>query len=151
MRRLFLSALCVCVGACHSIDEYAKAWEEIHRPVLLEGYHDFRGHVDGTDDGYIVFSYKLPDGVAVDAAIPKVKQYITTKYPCYQVLEQSRSALVLRCPGGRLRGSFYWDEEYRVLLDEEHGRVFMLVIDSIKRPRYQQIVGMLETAYRATR
>ena len=111
--------------------------EENHRDTFLPGYSDYAGDLDGTDDGYVVMSYVPPIEVPTEQVIDRIRAHIVAKYPCYSATEQTGITLVLRCPGGRTRyGSSRWDEEYRFLLNPRQRRVFMLVLDSVKRAGY---------------
>jgi hypothetical protein len=132
-------------------DHAVKVWEDLERPVLLNGYSDFKGDVDGVDDGYVVVSYQLPASVPTAEVIPRLKSQITTRFPCYQTLDESTDRLVLRCPGGRVRGSAHGNEEYRIRTSNEHRRVFMLVVDEVADPTYPKMLEALDRTVEAYR
>lgn len=124
--------------------KFAGSWEAIHKDFLLPGYEDFRGEVDGTEDGYIVVSYRLPKSIAADRAVDAIVERYHQVNPCYEVTERTGNAVTMRCPGGRERGGFRWDEEYRFLVEPARKRVLMLVVDSVKRPRYGEYIKTLQ-------
>ena len=130
--------------ACGVPSQYARSWESIHQDTFLPGYHEFRGERDGTEDGYIVMSYGVPDGVPAQQAVGEVKRLVQSRYPCYAVLKETATDLVLRCAGGRSRNGAMWDEEYRVLLQPGRRRLVVLVLDSVRRQRYKQFATILE-------
>lgn len=138
-----VSLLAVC--ACDSARRYEKSWEAVHSGVLLPGYSDFKGEINGTDDGYVVFSYRLPTQIKAETAIEGLRAHIKERLPCYEAMEQTKLALTLRCPGGRERGGYRWDEEYRARLEPKQGRVYVLVIDSIRRSNYTEVAARLDS------
>ncbi len=69
--------------ACGVPLEYARAWESIHQSTFLPGYTEYHGEVDGTDDGFIVMSYGVPDTVPTREAVREVKRQVLSQYPCY--------------------------------------------------------------------
>jgi chromosome condensin MukBEF MukE localization factor len=132
------------VGACSSALENAEAWRTDFAPTLLDGYEDFRADLNGAEEGFFIFSYRIPTGVVPETVIAKLREKITTQFPCYRVLEATESRLVLRCPGGRMRSGYYWDEEYRLIVDGTKRRVFQFAIDSVKRSEYSDAVQLFD-------
>src|SRR5262245_52599533 len=110
-------------------------WEANNRDVLLPGYRDFRPEQDGTEDGYVIYSYELPQALSPQVGL--LKQHLSATYPCYNVILETSNDLVLRCPGGRARtgGRSNWDEEFRFHVDAKTRRVFVFAIDSVQRTR----------------
>lgn len=132
-----IGVVTVVLTSCGPIpDDVAKSWESIHRPVFLPGYRDYRAEVDGTEDGYVVVSYRLPADVPRDEALERLREHVSRQFPCYQVIEQTATTLALRCPGGRMRGGHRWDEEYRAVLRARDDRLFFEVLDDVKRSHY---------------
>jgi hypothetical protein len=86
---------------CLSRREMERSWESIYRDILHPNYRDFRAEVDDTEDGYVIFSYSLPENVAAPESMLQLRQHIVRTYPCYQAVTEMIYELVLRCPGGR--------------------------------------------------
>ncbi len=143
-RSLGLFCLLGIMPACGVPADRARAREGIHRATFLAGYSEFRGEIDGTDDGYVVMSYLVPAGVPTPATLPSIREQVMRLDPCYRVSQQTDVLLVLRCPGGRPRGGYQWDEEYRFLLAPKARRVYVQVLDSVKRPRYAEFTRALQ-------
>jgi hypothetical protein len=143
---LLLLATSLCFG-CVSWDDMRRAWEANYRDVLLPGYTDFRAEQDGTEDGYVIYSYELPQ--AVSPLVGLLKQHISAAYPCYKVITETSNDLVLRCPGGRARAGSgsKWDEEFRFHVDAKTRRVFVFAIDSVQRTRYAEYVTFFNDHY----
>lgn len=144
VRLLGLFCLLGVMPACRVPADRARAWEEIHRATFLAGYSDYRGEIDGTDDGYVVMSYLVPAAVPTPATLASIREQVIRLDSCYRVSQQTDVLLVLRCPGGRPRGGYQWDEEYRFLLAPKTRRVYVQVLDSVKRPRYGEFTRALQ-------
>jgi hypothetical protein len=139
---LLLGALTV---ACEVPEEYTRSWESLHRAKFLPGYRDYKGEADGTDDGYVVMSYSLPDGVPPAKAVERTIELVATESPCYKVVEQTAYSLLLRCPGGRPRHGGMLDEEYQFLVRPGSGRVYVLTQNHAPGPDYVRFPKILET------
>jgi hypothetical protein len=122
---------------CDSLADVQGAWEEKLRRILLPGYSDFRAEYDLTEAGVMVFSY------AADAHIPQVKDHILRQYPCYSVVQESPTALKLRCTNG---GRFDDLEELRFQIDPGIKRVFGLTMRQVppNAHRYEELSSALD-------
>jgi hypothetical protein len=76
--------------------------------------------------------------------LKELRERITTKYPCYEVVEESNTRLVLRCRD-RKSGQ---PEEWGFLLDEARSRVFVLRMWDVPRSdaRHKELMGALDEA-----
>jgi len=125
--------------SCGIPDEYARTWEGNHGGKFLPGYSDSRGEDDGTDNGYVIMSYTLPAAVPAAQAVSLIRAQVQTQTPCYGVITETTSTLVLRCPGGAPRGSMM-DEEYSFRVEPKTRRVYVLVIDRVQNGKHDDEV-----------
>jgi len=132
--------------ACDMVRKYEGAWKDYNSIALTDGYVDYQGEMNLSDDEVIIFSYGNRPG---SKPLLELRERITTQYPCYEVTEETETRLVLRCRD-RSRGHRQGTELFGFLWDKTKERVFVLVMGQVPRSeaRYQQFAALLESVRR---
>jgi hypothetical protein len=127
--------------SCDDISRYELVWKDTSAIALTEGYTDYQGERNLTDYGVVVFSYAFRPGTR---PLEELRRRITTEYPCYEVVEESNTRLVLRCRDRKSRQP----EEWGFLLDEERSRMFVLRMWDVPRSdvRHKELMEALDEA-----
>jgi hypothetical protein len=133
-------ALVLLQSACGWTEADKREFEDSVRPVLIQGYRDFRFfHGDG-DYGTWAWSYELPSQTDPANAIAAARDQIQRAEPCFNtIVREDATALTIRCGL----------KEYRIRLDARRRRLFMLEMATVpgNPKRYQELASLLDQAF----
>ncbi len=94
-------------------------------------YTEYRGLLDLTDNGIIVASYRVPDGLPMREVLASLETLVRRQYPCYQrILSADLDERVLRCEDRAKRYRGMW-EDVRVRADGADRRIYIMIVADV--------------------
>jgi hypothetical protein len=132
------------VAACDGL-KYAEGWKDLFPLALADDYTDYQGEANLISHGVVVFSYAHRSG---SRPLAELRDRIVNEYPCYKAVRDTAVRLVLRCDDVKQMYSDTYEVDFH--LDEERGRVFVLVMWEVppSEERYRELVGALDRSVR---
>lgn len=139
-----LIVLCSCDSKPNP--ETERAWQQSFRVALIDGYTNFKGHLVDADTAVYIFSYEFPPQLKAQNVLSTLRKQISD----YTIVAESKNELVLKRIGKS--AGFQAFDEYRFLLDEQHGKITVMFasIDSpVELKNYPIFVEKFQKIYRA--